>query len=164
MNYREYAENPGKVLVDNDARVIQEGTLSDGEGTQIPDPFGPQWYVVWKHGVMHLGPVELLPEKYAKIQGALFIHLYLSGIDAGEADEIASLYASGRFWFENRQRVYQLRGIGANEQVIFSERLWYSKEEADAAHKDFEQRCVQYNPMMRPTQITTTPLEIRRGK
>jgi hypothetical protein len=164
MNYHQYSDDPDRVLADNNAKVLLEEACVDG--TEIPDPFGfgPQWYLSWKHGVMCFAPASL-PEKYAKLQGALFIHLYLRGVDPGEANEIAYHYAHSRFWFETRQRVYQLRGVGYSEQVIFSERLWYSEREADATHIEFAHFCLQRGGLsMYPVHVTTIPLELRSGK
>lgn len=76
-----HCDSPNKILADNDARI----DITDGD-----DYYG----MGWKHG----GIGDLCMREWglaaAKVTGALFIHLWLKGVEVLIAHEMAKSYAA----------------------------------------------------------------------
>jgi hypothetical protein len=169
MNYCQYFDNPDAILDVNNARVELNYCRVDASGHKYLAPDGPDWNISWKHGSMQLGRVDWLSKDNAKRMAALFIILYLKGIDPGEALDIAGAYGRYHNWFGSIQKLYQLRAIGLDsgivrreETVIFSEKLWYTREQAEKQKEAFIQMALKQG-MSVVNSVDIVTLEIGRG-
>jgi hypothetical protein len=161
-DWRRYYDDPDTVLKEFEAEVVINDSIIGPQG-EYPDPQGSTWYVTWKHGCICLGLVEFLPLQWAKVQAALFCHLWTEGIDVAEADDIAYGYAHCHAWMKGIQRVYQLQGIYPDGEARWSQRLWYTREAAEAAIDDFALSCMQKRGIAEPMDfVNVIPLELRR--
>jgi hypothetical protein len=166
-DWRRYYDDPDTVLKEFEAEVVRNDTVigcdEGGFEIQTPDPDGSTWYVTWKHGCICLGRVEFLPLQWAKVQAALFCHLWTIGVGAAEADDIACGYALCHAWMKGNQRVYQLQGIYPDGEARWSQRLWYTREAAEAAINDFALSCMQKRGIAVPMDfVNVIPLELRK--
>ena len=152
IDWRIYYDDPVSILQENEAKVIIDDELDNGVKVS------PTWYLTWKHGAIYLGQCDYLTKRWAEVQAALFIRLWVPLQNAAEADDISCGYVRGHTWFEQRQHVYQLRAICFDGEVDFSRRVWYTRELAEKARDGFLQTCIQKR--MNVKTIDVLPLEL----
>ena len=71
------------------ASVEWSDTVIDAKGNEKKSPI-PGWSLSWKHGVIYIGSC---PEHKAREAAALFILLYLKGVDPQMASQLIVAYA-----------------------------------------------------------------------
>jgi len=145
-------ENPSAILSENKAEVV------------CIDEY---WYLTWwlLHDSIDLGAANYLSRDCAEQIGAVFIHLWLKGVEKNDAIGIAKCYGYYHNWFGRIQKVYQLRAVGAEpdvERVSFSEKVWYSREEAEKQKDNFAQSLINRGVMSTVTLVDIITLEIPR--
>lgn len=73
------------VLAENDAKIVWNDSIVNGEGNHTKCEFLAGWSLTWQHGCMFIGGTT---ETIARKAGALFVSLWLRGVSASFADKL----------------------------------------------------------------------------